>query len=163
MSIETNIYIGVYIKVPNATIEFDKTLYFDPATNNPRSSKYNPETGEPNLEKLVKKTEKIHPWPDIEELLADGEEFSGDTDEFWCPQYGPWGDNFSLFMLNSTKSKYRIRHANDNEDCTDLLDRDTDYKKLIEEFKVEYKPWLAIYEREYGEIYIGYGVITYSN
>ena len=59
MSIETNIYIGVYIKVPNATIEFDKTLYFDPVTNNPRSSKYNPETGEPNLEKLVKKTEKI--------------------------------------------------------------------------------------------------------
>jgi len=163
MSIETNMYIGIYLKVPNAITEFDKTVYRDPETGESRKTKFNPETGEPNLEIVTKQTRRVHPWPDIDELLSEGEVFTGDSDEFWCPQYGPWGDNFSLFMLNSTKSKYRIRHANDNEDCTDLLDRDTDYKKLIEEFKVEYKPWLDIYEREYGEIYIGYGVITYSN
>jgi hypothetical protein len=163
MSIETNMYIGIYMKVPNAITEFDKTVYRDPETGEPRKTKFNPETGEPNLEIITKQTRRVHPWPDIDDLLLDGEEFTGDSDEFWCPQYGPWGDNFSLFMPNKSGTKYTKRMDRDDYGCVDLSALDINYKALIKEFKEEYKPWLDIYEREYGEIYIGYGVITYSN
>ena len=163
MGIESGIYIGVYLKIPNSEKEFEETVYTDPVTGKKRITKFNPETGEPNIESTVKNKRKVYPWPDIDELLLDGEEFSGDSDRFWCPQYGPWGDKFSLFMLNISNTKYTIKHDDDDSDCTDLLNRDTDYKKIIADFKIEYKAWLDIYEREYGEIYIGYGVITYSN
>ena len=111
---------------------------------------------------VTEKIEKNLPWSEISELLSEDEVFPEDDDmTFWCPQWGPWGDKHSLFLLNS-ETKYNKEFDADDLSCIDLSD-ETDYKSLIAEFKKEYKPWLDIYEREYGEIYIGYGVVGYAN
>jgi hypothetical protein len=162
MGIENSVYVGIYLKIPVNDTAVEVTEYYHPVTGKKMKSKFCPNTGVPGYAQIKETNEKNYPWPEIDELLKDDEVFPEDDDmTFWCPQYGPWGDKHSVFLLNS-ESKYKEDFDSDDQVCIDLTET-KDYKSLIDEFKKEYKPWLDIYEREYGEVYIGYGVISYAN
>ena len=164
MGTSNGVYLGVYIEIPFQTkVESVKnTFYIDGQTGKRTSYKFSPENGNPNEEKqeVVNKVSDVVPVPYISR--DEAEKYNIVDDTFFMPAYHSDNDEISLFILNSSDSKYGI---NIN---IDILERKEfggwDIEGLVMAFNDEYKNYIEFFEEKYDcEIMVKYGVVTYAH
>lgn len=123
-------------------------------------SQFCSETGKPN-QKVESTVEELdYPWTefgDYDTITPEEEELLDGT-EFMVPAYHDYAEG-STFILNSSKSKYYIT---DEEYQVNVDISQIDVKQLVEDFKVEFKGYLDLFEREYGVVNVHFGLVAYA-
>lgn len=145
-------YIGIYLEVPfSKTTKIDK-YYVHSETGKKQNSKFDANTGRENILKEESKEVDVYPSPYIENVEGLNE------DEFWTPAYTGGCKRTETFILNGNR-----KYSNVDDDLFNFDLSGIDISKLIDEFKIEYKPYLDYYMKEYGEFEVKYGVVNYAN
>lgn len=144
-------YIGIYLEVPYSKATRIVKTYVDPQGKKTKN-KFDPNTGQKNGVKEEMVVDEITPSSYIVDVPGLGE------DEFFTPAYTNGGKKIQTFLLNG-RSKYSY-----TED--DLFNFDlgnVNPSQLIEDFRVEYAPYLEYYQQKYGDFTIKYGVVNYAH
>lgn len=160
MGADSSTYVGVYLIVPYKKITTTSSYYIT-ETGEKTKNKFCPNTGKEH--KLVNETkDKMEPsWTEFEDYdsLTDEEIDELDNDTFWCPQWTKTRKETNIFLLNM-ESEFKLA----NEDDTLTLDlSNTDISLILTSFNMEYKKYLNAIKKEYGNVYVKFGVVHYHN
>lgn len=145
-------YVGIYLEIPFVKGTITETFYVHPETGKKQKNRFDANTGRENLKKIEERIEYLtpHSWiEDVDGLCSD---------EFFTPAYTNGGKRIQTFIL-SGKTKY----SKTDSDLFNLNLSNLDIPKLIEEFKIEYKPYLDYYTNEFLEINVLYGIVNYAH
>lgn len=158
MGIDRGGMIGVYIKGKHAKREVERECLISTVTGQEFPSdgetKFCPKSGTLLKVKEWKETQDARPSTYI---FDDDEEFEGDPNALWTPEWGPW-DDATLMIPNDNSLDL-------DEDGVEFeINGDVDPKEEIEKFKKEYASHIALLVREFGEenIEIKYGFVSYA-
>jgi hypothetical protein len=150
MSVDYSVYIGVYLQFPYQEEEITNISYVD-VNGKKTGNKFDPNTGQPNLEKLEIIKKEVIPNPWIEGVPGLGKDTF--TTYEWMG-----GKKVSTFIL-SRSGKY-CREIGDVANC-DLSE--VDPPSIISDFKIEYCKYLDYYRGKFGDFSIKFGVVYYAN
>lgn len=166
MGRDNTVYVGVYLEIPPKKINKVKTHYVS-ENGTQMTSKFDPSTGKENKQVDEPYVHLDRPWIgfyDYDTITAD-ELLELDEDEFLIPEYSGCKEKHATFLINRTKSKYVFKNE-DNVFNLDLLNQDLlnqDFHGLIDSFKEEYSKYLDAIKKEYGEVYVKFGVVYYTD
>ena len=168
MSIDREVYFGVYLRVKKEFVQKDLVAYKNKEGEIFYEYKFDPQTGE-KLTEVTLKSEKEQVSPathiDLEETNEDyRQEYRLLNEEnFLKPEYHSEHDDYSYFILNCL-SRPPYAYLIDFESTAHLeLKEVIDPDKIIADFEKEYKLYLDYY-RDYKkyDFEVKYGLITCS-
>lgn len=140
--------VGIFIKIPVKREIIQKVVIVDD-NGIITSNKFNPDTGERNPTLTVDK--EITTTPSQYPNFSDGL----DEDTFVFPEYLPKTDDYSVGLVNYD---YDYEFEYDGYGSLNYLN----VKEKINQFKLEYKPYLDYFTKEFGDVEVHYGVTHYE-
>jgi hypothetical protein len=152
MGLEHGIYLGIILEVPVGWKPTERTVYLHPTEGRELAGPFDPQTGVKAREEIRKGKETVFPFPSIVH------NYGLDAEMFAVLERG-YTHRFYIF---NKKTKYSIDINVEDNGYGAFTEIPPVLKwAMIEEFKAEFKPYLDIYEKEYGPVIIKYGLLTY--
>jgi hypothetical protein len=148
-------YVGVYIQIPHYKKEHRRDVLRHPKTNKVMKTKFCPMSGEAGIPDVIVENVWIEPARSIDEPWVKEQGFR--EDEFFAPVYTR-SERETVLLSNG---KYQLKT---NGEFFNLDISDVDPKKLIEEFKIEYKLYLDYYyDFHFDDLKVCFGVVNYAH
>ena len=155
MGAENSTYVGVYIQIPHYKKEHRRDVLRHPVTNKVMKTKFCPMSGEAGIPDVIVENVWVEPTRYIDEPWVEENGFT--EDEFFSPAYTR--SERETVILSEGKYQLETKGRLFNLDI-----RDVDAKKLIEEFKIEYKLYLDYYDSFYfDDLKVCFGVVNYAH
>ena len=161
MGAYNNIYVGIYLEVKNGSKVQNKTIMKHPVTGKVQKNldhKFSPQDGKEFIKEQIKETKMVYAQPYIEGVEGLCEY------EFIAPAYTGMSDEEGrTFILNSSSSKYVSLGSDSDLFNLDLQDMGDIRNVLVEDFMLEYEPYLSYYRKHFGEVKVKYGIVHYAH
>lgn len=143
-------YIGVFMKIPTKKITYDEKIYVNSISRKPEKHKFNPETGMKNPVETITKTRVIY----LQSIDID-KKFEG---LFYVVE--DYQDDYQIFLVNDNSSIYVIGNI-DEDDFENITIESLNVESLITSFKTEFSTYIELFEKEFGNIGINFGIINH--
>lgn len=155
MGFNTYVYVGAYLEVKGGTKENKKEVFFHHETGKQVSSRFDPETGTPNVVREEVETTKVYPncWD-----INDGEF----EDDFMTPEFSGAKKGYTLFIPNHN-GKFCLGKIDCDYSDGESVDLSKANSEEVKQQLIEkYDKCIKALEKEYEDVQIKFGVVSYA-